>query len=99
MFPWQLIVAIILGVAAVMAVKKKVAPGSSWQAVPGSVRALVWISILINPVVGGLIAYYSLRKLFPLIAKRTNMISFIAFAIWAIGIALYLMFFNATPAV
>ncbi len=94
MFPWQLVVAIVLGVAAVVALKKKVAPGAAWQAVPGYLQALVWVAILINPVIGGLIIYYSLRTQFPLIARRANKISFIAFALWAPGLLVYVFFIN-----
>lgn len=85
-----LICAVVLGFVTVAIAKKQLAPGTEWQSTPGTVKALIWVTDLLNPIIGGLILYYSLRSQLPAVAKKANTITFITFAIWIIvGIAYY----------
>ena len=79
--------AIVLGLVVSSMVKKQNV--MTWLSAPGLVKALIWLSALLNPVFGGITLYYSMRKNFPEIAKKANRISFIAFGLWLIVYAIY----------
>jgi len=74
--------AVILGLVAYSMVKKQNV--TMWQAAPASIKVLIWLSALLNPVFGGVTMYYILRKNYPEIAKKANRITFIAFGIWIV---------------
>ena len=74
--------AVILGLVACSMVKKQNV--TMWQAAPASIKVLVWLSALLNPVFGGVTMYYALRKNYPEIAKKANRVTFIAFGIWVV---------------
>lgn len=96
MYPWGPIIVVILAVVTVVVTKKNLPADMSWQSVPVIVKALIWISILANPVIGGIILYYSLRKQFPQVAKKSNSISFIAFGVWVLIYVTYILFGSNT---
>ena len=87
---------IVIGLVAAFMVKKQVSSGGGWESTPGTIKAMVWISALLNPIFGGIILYYSLRGSFPSIAKKANTISFIAFGLWVVGLAAYTVLGNQT---
>jgi len=83
-FMWYIfpVGAVILGLVAYSMVKKQNV--TMWQAAPASIKVLVWLSALLNPIFGGVTMYYILRKNYPEIAKKANSITFVAFGIWIV---------------